>query len=72
MRRGLKSSGSMEPAFQRGDLLFLTNYESDPIRVGEILVFKVGSLLVCGVVRRADFWSRYSHRPSCVESSPKV
>ena len=31
----------MEPAFQRGDLLFLTNYESDPIRVGEILVFKV-------------------------------
>ncbi|RMX38023.1 hypothetical protein pdam_00012294, partial [Pocillopora damicornis] len=33
-------SGSMEPAFQRGDLLFLTNKE-DPIRVGEIVVFKV-------------------------------
>lgn len=30
----------MEPAFQRGDLLFLTNKE-DPIRVGEIVVFKV-------------------------------
>ncbi|KAK2573017.1 Signal peptidase complex catalytic subunit SEC11A, partial [Acropora cervicornis] len=34
-------SGSMEPAFQRGDLLFLTNYKEDPIRVGEIVVFKV-------------------------------
>lgn len=35
------SSGSMEPAFQRGDLLFLTNFKEDPIRVGEIVVFKV-------------------------------
>jgi signal peptidase len=34
-------SGSMEPAFFRGDLLFLTNDVSDPIRVGEVLVFKV-------------------------------
>ena len=34
------ASGSMEPAFQRGDILFLTNYD-DPIRVGEIVVFKV-------------------------------
>ena len=31
----------MEPAFFRGDLLFLTNYEEDPIRSGEIVVFKV-------------------------------
>jgi signal peptidase len=31
----------MEPAFFRGDLLFLTNDKADPIRVGEILVFKV-------------------------------
>ena len=29
-------SGSMEPAFHRGDLLFLTNYEDVPIRVGDI------------------------------------
>ncbi|MPC27818.1 Signal peptidase complex catalytic subunit SEC11C [Portunus trituberculatus] len=35
------NSGSMEPAFQRGDLLFLTNYEQEPIRAGEIVVFKV-------------------------------
>ncbi|KAH8024439.1 hypothetical protein HPB51_022948 [Rhipicephalus microplus] len=34
-------SGSMEPAFHRGDLLFLTNYKEDPIRVGDIVVFKV-------------------------------
>merc|ERR1719498_2322167 len=33
-------SGSMEPAFQRGDILFLSNYD-DPIRVGEIVVFKI-------------------------------
>ncbi|XP_017885500.1 signal peptidase complex catalytic subunit SEC11A [Ceratina calcarata] len=34
-------SGSMEPAFHRGDLLLLTNYEDEPVRVGEIVVFKV-------------------------------
>uniref|UniRef100_F6X2P5 Signal peptidase complex catalytic subunit SEC11 n=1 Tax=Equus caballus TaxID=9796 RepID=F6X2P5_HORSE len=33
--------GSMEPAFHRGDLLFLTNFREDPIRAGEIVVFKV-------------------------------
>ncbi|WFD35684.1 signal peptidase I [Malassezia cuniculi] len=32
-------SGSMEPGFQRGDLLFLTNYDS-PIQVGEITVYR--------------------------------
>ena len=34
-------SGSMEPAFFRGDLLFLTNHREEDIRVGEIVVFKV-------------------------------
>ncbi|XP_011503801.1 PREDICTED: signal peptidase complex catalytic subunit SEC11A [Ceratosolen solmsi marchali] len=34
-------SGSMEPAFHRGDLLFLTNNLEEPVRVGEIVVFKV-------------------------------
>ena len=37
----LFSSGSMEPAFHRGDLLFLTNPTDEPIRVGEIVVFKI-------------------------------
>lgn len=31
----------MEPAFFRGDLLFLTNFQEEPVRVGEIVVFKV-------------------------------
>jgi len=34
-------SGSMEPAFYRGDLLFLTNYQEDKIEAGEIVVFKI-------------------------------
>uniref|UniRef100_A0A1I7WPA6 Signal peptidase complex catalytic subunit SEC11 n=1 Tax=Heterorhabditis bacteriophora TaxID=37862 RepID=A0A1I7WPA6_HETBA len=34
-------SGSMEPAFFRGDLLLLTNDYSDPIRTGDITVFKI-------------------------------
>uniref|UniRef100_A0A670Z5R2 Signal peptidase complex catalytic subunit SEC11 n=1 Tax=Pseudonaja textilis TaxID=8673 RepID=A0A670Z5R2_PSETE len=34
-------SGSMEPAFHRGDLLFLTNRVEQPIRVGEIVVFRI-------------------------------
>lgn len=35
------NSGSMEPAFHRGDLLFLTNFREDPIKVGDIVVFKI-------------------------------
>ncbi|KAI6077932.1 Signal peptidase complex catalytic subunit SEC11 [Aix galericulata] len=35
------TGGSMEPAFHRGDLLFLTNRIEDPIRVGEIVVFRI-------------------------------
>eukprot|EP00112_Aurelia_sp_Birch-Aquarium-sp1_P023271 Seg687.1 transcript_id=Seg687.1/GoldUCD/mRNA.D3Y31 product="Signal peptidase complex catalytic subunit SEC11A" protein_id=Seg687.1/GoldUCD/D3Y31 len=34
-------SGSMEPAFYRGDLLFLGNDVQEPIRAGEIVVFKI-------------------------------
>ena len=35
------SSGSMEPAFYRGDLLLLTNYHEEPIRAGDIVVFRI-------------------------------
>lgn len=31
----------MEPAFHRGDLLFLTNYEADQVNIGDIVVFKI-------------------------------
>jgi signal peptidase len=34
-------SGSMEPAFHRGDLLLLTNYREEPIRAGDIVVFRI-------------------------------
>lgn len=34
-------TGSMEPAFFRGDLLFLTNPKDEPVRVGDIVVFKI-------------------------------
>ena len=40
----------MEPAFHRGDLLFLTNYEHEDIRVGEIVVFKVRNARVADSV----------------------
>ncbi|EEF37917.1 Microsomal signal peptidase 18 kDa subunit, putative [Ricinus communis] len=33
-------TGSMEPAFQRGDILFL-HMSKDPIRTGEIVVFNI-------------------------------
>lgn len=33
-------SGSMEPAFQRGDLLFLWNRNPD-VQVGEVVVYNV-------------------------------
>ena len=31
----------MEPAFFRGDLLFLGNDVNEPVRAGEIVVFKI-------------------------------
>ncbi|CBY24535.1 unnamed protein product [Oikopleura dioica] len=34
-------SGSMEPAFYRGDLLFLYHDRKEPIDAGEIVVFKI-------------------------------
>ncbi|GMT00206.1 hypothetical protein PENTCL1PPCAC_22380, partial [Pristionchus entomophagus] len=34
-------SGSMEPAFHRGDVVVLTHYDDEPIRTGDIVVFKI-------------------------------
>merc|ERR1719473_261122 len=34
-------SGSMEPGFQRGDILFLTMYDSTPIIPGDVIVFQI-------------------------------
>ncbi|KAF8607367.1 putative signal peptidase [Ceratobasidium sp. AG-I] len=34
-------SGSMEPAFYRGDLLFLTNPPNTPYQIGDVTVYKI-------------------------------
>merc|ERR1719374_529986 len=34
-------SGSMEPGFKRGDILFLTMYEKDPLVAGDVVVFQI-------------------------------
>ncbi len=34
-------SGSMEPAYYRGDILFLTFYEKDPVIPGDVVVFNL-------------------------------
>ena len=34
-------SGSMEAVMYHGDLLFLNKFDTDPVRVGKILVFQI-------------------------------
>ncbi|XP_056686214.1 uncharacterized protein [Spinacia oleracea] len=36
-------SGSMEPGFKRGDILLSNNRKDNPIRVGEIVLYKIGN-----------------------------
>lgn len=38
---GYGVSESMSPAFERGDILFLTMFWRDPIAVGDIVVFNI-------------------------------
>lgn len=52
-------SGSMEPAFHRGDLLFLTNRD-EPVRVGEIVVFKIDGRDIPIVHRVIKLHERYT------------
>jgi signal peptidase len=56
----------MEPAFRRGDLLFLTHDTEAPIRIGEIVVYKLPGREIPIVHRVLDLheWS--------VESTFKV
>ena len=51
----------MEPAFQRGDLLFLTLTE-DPIRVGDICVFKIKGKEIPIVHRVIELHDQYVFR----------
>ena len=56
-------SGSMEPAFHRGDLLFLTMSQK-PIEVGEITVYQVPGTAIPIVHRVIET------RQTCVSSLP--
>ena len=49
----------MEPAFQRGDILFLNN-QDDNIRVGEIVVFKIKGREIPIVHRILKVHERYT------------
>ena len=57
-------SGSMEPAFHRGDLLILThddpNDRNAPIRVGDIVVFKIEGREIPIVHRVLKIHEKYS------------
>ena len=53
-------SGSMEPSFQRGTLLFLTNYEEEEIRVGEIVVFRPSSNILAAGTAAQQLDTSYS------------
>lgn len=77
-------SGSMEPAFQRGDILFLNN-QDDPIRVGEIVVFKIKDRDIpivhrvmkvhestTGEVRQANIVERAFAMKKAVRLTPRV
>jgi signal peptidase len=34
-------SGSMEPAYCRGDILFLSFFEAEPLHTGDVVVYKL-------------------------------
>ena len=53
-------SGSMEPAFQRETLLFLTNYEEEEIRVGEIVVVRPSSNILAAGTAAQQLDTSYS------------
>ncbi|KAF3089084.1 Signal peptidase complex catalytic subunit [Orbilia oligospora] len=61
-------SGSMEPAFQRGDLLFLWNRGADT-QVGEIVVFNIQGKSI-PIVHRA--LRKHVSRPSAKQSKSRT
>jgi hypothetical protein len=70
LTRSCCRSGSMEPAFYRGDLLFLTNPPHERYKTGDITVYKVPGAeipIVHRVLETHDFPSSNHHAP-CVFS----
>lgn len=67
----------MEPAFHRGDLLFLTNWVHEPYYTGEILVYKIPGApvpIVHRVLETHDILplKRNEIEPGCVSNWPSA
>lgn len=63
-------SGSMEPAFYRGDLLFLTNSASQRYKVGDITVYKIPGADIPIVHRVLETHDVVSKEKGLVAASP--
>lgn len=64
-------SGSMEPAFQRGDILFL-HLGRKPVRTGEIVVFNLNTRDVPIVHRVVRVHERGPAKPDAIDILTKV
>ncbi|KAI0706367.1 hypothetical protein C8Q76DRAFT_156624 [Earliella scabrosa] len=65
-------SGSMEPAFHRGDLLFLTNPSNQRYKTGDITVYKVPGAEVPIVHRVLETHGLVTAKKSVVPATPLV
>ncbi|KIP09967.1 hypothetical protein PHLGIDRAFT_18473 [Phlebiopsis gigantea 11061_1 CR5-6] len=63
-------SGSMEPAFYRGDLLFLTNPASERYHTGDITVYKIPGADIPIVHRVMETHDTVSKKSGHVTASP--
>ncbi len=66
------SSGSMEPAFYRGDLLFLTNPAGQRYQTGDITVYKIPGADIPIVHRVMETHDAVSNKKGCVKSTELV
>lgn len=66
-RSFLLFSGSMEPAFYRGDLLFLTNPASERYHTGDITVYKIPGADIPIVHRVLETHDLVSKGQTCVD-----
>ncbi|KAI0080383.1 hypothetical protein K474DRAFT_1704692 [Panus rudis PR-1116 ss-1] len=63
-------SGSMEPAFYRGDLLFLTNPSNQKYKTGDITVYKIPGANVPIVHRVLETHDAVLSRKGAIAASP--
>lgn len=49
----------MEPAFFKGDILFLTNFQNEGYRVGDVVLFKIEGKPIPIVHRVIKYHKRY-------------